>query len=321
MKTCFIACVGCVVCISYCAAQTSPNATTQKLWYRQPAIKWEEALPIGNGRLGAMVFGGIREERLQINEDTIWAGEKRDRNNPAAASAIPEVRRLLLAGKVREAEELADKNIISLPRRMPPYQPFGDLKLRFFGQENVSDYRRELDLDAGLVRVKYKIGTTQFTREVFASAPDQVIVIRLTSNQPGRISLAASMSREADVTLSLVARNRVVMGGEAIPQGERQKDERRVGVKFQGIAEVIPEGGKMRIEGNELLIEQANAVTVLFVVATNFKEKDPAAKCEQYLAAAKKPYAKLRAAPISAYFAGLISSWLLSPQNYRPMND
>ena len=300
MKRWCAALIVCVGIVTYCAAQTPANSSAAtKLWYRQPAAKWEEALPIGNGRLGAMVFGGVQEERLQINEDTIWAGEKRDRNNPKGASSIPEVRRLLLAGKIKEAEELADKNIISTPRRLPPYQPFGDLKLRFFGQENASDYRRELDLDSGIARVTYKVGAAQFTREVFASAPDQVIVIRLTSNQPGRISLAASMSREQDVTMSLVARNRVVMGGEAIARDERHPDERKVGVKFQGIAQIMSEGSKMRVEGNELIVESANAVTLLFVAATNFKGKDPAAKCEQYLAAAKKTYAKLRAAHIA----------------------
>lgn len=293
----FIVCLGVV---NYSSAQTLTNSSTaMKLWYRQPAIKWEEALPIGNGRLGAMVFGGVQEERLQINEDTIWAGEKRDRNNPKGASAVLEVRRLLLAGKIKEAEELADKDIISIPRRLPPYQPFGDLKLRFFGQENASEYRRELDLDTGLARVTYKIGAVQFTREVFASAPDQAIVIRLTSNQPGHISFAASMTREQDVTLSLVARNRVVMGGEAILRDPRRPDERKVGVKFQGIAQILPEGGKLRVEGNELIVENANAVTLIFVAATNFKEKAPAAKCEQYLAVAKKPYASLRAAHIA----------------------
>ena len=138
MKRWFAALLVCVGIAHYCAAQPPVNATAQKLWYRQPAAKWEEALPIGNGRLGAMVFGGVSEERLQLNEDTIWAGEKRDRNNPNGAKAIIEVRRLLMAGKVREAEELADKNIISMPRRMPPYQPLGDLKLQFFGQENAS---------------------------------------------------------------------------------------------------------------------------------------------------------------------------------------
>lgn len=299
MKRWFAAWVVCVICIGYCAAQPPANATTQKLWYRQPAAKWEEALPIGNGRLGAMVFGGVAEERLQLNEDTIWAGEKRDRNNPNGAKAIPEVRRLLLAGKVKEAEELADKNIISMPRRMPPYQPLGDLKLRFFGQENATDYRRELDLDAGIARVSYKVGTTQFTREVFASAPDQVIVIRLTSDKPRRISLAAMMTREANVTMLLVSGNRIVFAGEAIPHGDRQKDERKVGVKFHALLEALSEGGKLRVEGNDLIIEGANAVTLVLAAATNFKEKNPSAKCEQYLAAAKKPYARLRAAHVS----------------------
>ena len=125
------------------------------LWYRQPAIKWEEALPLGNGRLGAMVFCGVQTERLQINEDTIWAGEKRDRNNPEGAHSIPEVRRLLMEGKVKEAEVLAEKNIIAIPKRLPPYQPFGDLILRFSGQEKFSDYAHELDLESGIVSVDY----------------------------------------------------------------------------------------------------------------------------------------------------------------------
>src|SRR5215510_5618094 len=118
------------------------------LWYRQPASQWTEALPIGNGRLGAMVFGGIQSERLQLNEDTIWAGEKRDRNNPEGAKNLAEVRRLLFAGKPKEAEELAEKTIIAIPKRMPPYQPLGDLLIRFSGQPEASEYRRELDLDS-----------------------------------------------------------------------------------------------------------------------------------------------------------------------------
>ncbi len=296
MKRWFAAWVLFVVGASVCLAQAP---TAQKLWYRQPAVKWEEALPIGNGRLGAMVFGGVQEERLQLNEDTIWAGEKRDRNNPNGAKAIVEVRRLLLAGKVKEAEELADKHIISMPRRMPPYQPLGDLKLRFFGQENATDYRRELDLEAGLARVTYKVGATTFTREVFASAPDQVIVVRLTADKPGRISFAATMTREANVTMLLVSGKRIAFAGEAIPHGDRHKDERKVGTKFHALLEALPEGGKVRVEGNDLIVEKANAVTLLLVAASNLKEKDPAAKCEQYLAKAKKPFAKLRAAHIS----------------------
>ncbi len=117
------------------------------LWYRAPAAGWNEALPIGNGRLGAMVFGGVTEERLQLNEDSVWAGQKLNRLNPAAARAVPEVRRLLGEGKVAEAEALADKAMISIPRRMPPYQTLGDLLLRFEARGAVTDYRRSLELD------------------------------------------------------------------------------------------------------------------------------------------------------------------------------
>src|SRR6516164_8186783 len=135
------------------------------IWYRQPAASWNEALPIGNGRLGAMVFGGVRSERIQLNEDTIWAGEKRDRNNPEGAKNLAEVRRLLFAGKPKEAEDLAERTIISVPKRLPPYQPLGDLQLQFEGQDEWQDYRRELDLDTAIVRVTYRIGDAHFMRE------------------------------------------------------------------------------------------------------------------------------------------------------------
>src|SRR4029450_1747142 len=141
---------------------------------------WNEALPIGNGRLGAMVFGGIDHERLQLNEDTVWAGEKRDRMNPAGPAAVPEIRRLLFAGKGVEAEALADKAMIAVPRRMPPYQPLGDLTIHFTPSAPVMDYVRVLDLNEAMAKVRYTLyRDVSFSREVFASAVDQVIVVRL----------------------------------------------------------------------------------------------------------------------------------------------
>src|SRR5438552_6416678 len=169
-------------------ASTTGSWSDLRLWYRQPASEWNEALPIGNGRLAAMVFGGVENERIQLNEETIWAGEKRDRNNPEGARNLAEVRRLLFAGKLKEAEALADKTMIATTRRMPQYQPLGDLVLRFSGQENPTDYIRELDLDKAIVRVSYNSGGARYMREVFCSAIDQVIVIRLTCDKPGRIS-------------------------------------------------------------------------------------------------------------------------------------
>ena len=269
------------------------------LWYRQPAATWNEALPLGNGRLGAMVFGGVHSERIQLNEDTVWAGERRDRNNPEGAKNLAEIRRLLFAGKAREAEVLAERTIISVPKRMPQYQPLGDLLLRFDGQGEAREYARELDLDAGLARVSYQSGGVLFTREIFSSAVDQVVAIRLTADKPGSLSFAATLTREQDSKTTTVSTNRVVIEGEAIPRDERHQFERKVGVKFRGVLQVVPEGGRMRLSGSETLVEQANAATLLFVAATNFREKDPSAKCDKYLAAATKPYAQLRAAHVA----------------------
>src|SRR5919197_2044207 len=221
-----------------------------RLWYRRPAANWNEALPLGNGRLAAMVFGGFTEERIQINEDTVWAGERRDRLNPEGARSLPEVRRLLFAGKPKEAEALADRTIIAVPRRMPPYQPLGDLVLRLHGQEQPGDYTRELDLDSAVARVTYESGGARFPRELFASAVDQVIVVRLTCDRPGRISFAATLTREQDVRARAAAPDRVLIEGEAIARGDRHPQERKVGVKFQGALEVLNEGGRVRDEGD-----------------------------------------------------------------------
>jgi alpha-L-fucosidase 2 len=268
------------------------------LWYRQPADKWTEALPIGNGRLGAMVFGGIGEERIQLNEDTVWSGERRDRNNPGAREAIPEIRKLLAAGKVAEAQSLADKAVISIPRRLPVYQPLGDLRLRFPGDTDVSDYRRELDLDSGIVRVSYRAAGASFTRDIFASAPDQVIVIRLTSGTPGKLSFSATLAREADSRTSVAAPDRVVLEGEALPH-EKDSQERKVGVKFRGELRVIPDGGTMRVDKDSMVVEGADAATLLFAAATNFRHADPAAACRRDLETAGKRYLVLVASHIA----------------------
>jgi alpha-L-fucosidase 2 len=281
------------------AASFATPAESMRLWYRQPAAVWNEALPIGNGRLGAMVFGGVQTERIQLNEDTIWAGEKRDRNNPEGAANLAEVRRLLFAGKPKEAEILAEKSIISIPKRMPPYQPLGDLLIRFRGQEEAREYVRELDLDSAIVRVSYQAGDTRFTREVFSSAIDQVIVIRLTSDKPGRFTFAATLTREQDSSTHTMNSDRVAIEGEAIARSERHQLERKVGVKFQGVLQVLSEGGRTSTSGSDVLVEGANSATLLFAAATNFRCENPAARCEQYLTAARKPYAQLRAAHVA----------------------
>src|SRR5688500_18523675 len=147
------------------------------LWYDKPAQERTDALPIGNGRLGAMIFGGAGVEQLQLNEDTLYGGSPYDPNNPQALAALPEARRLIFEGKYKEAHDLVGAKMMAQPIKQMPYQPVGDLKITFPGHKDVTAYRRQLDLNTAIARVSYKVGATTFTREVFASPLDHVIVV------------------------------------------------------------------------------------------------------------------------------------------------
>ncbi|HTH00508.1 MAG TPA: glycoside hydrolase family 95 protein [Vicinamibacterales bacterium] len=280
-----------------------PVSSRNLLWYRAPAANWNEALPIGNGRLGAMVFGGVVDERLQLNEETVWAGQKLDRVNPQAAASIPEIRRLLFAGKPVDAEALADKTIISVPRRMPPYQTLGDVKLRFQLDGEPSDYQRELDLDEAVAGVRFRVGGTTFRREVLATAVDQVIAMRLTSDRPGAISFTASMSRERDATSRAEGNQAIVLEGQALPASARHADEPKAGVHFAAIARVVTEGGHAQADGASLTVTGATKATVLIAAATTMKERDPARAARAVLdAAAGRDYDnELRPAHVADY--------------------
>src|SRR5579871_3177346 len=214
--------------------------TPYKLFFNQPATQWSDSLPVGNGRLGACVFGNPSRERIQLNEDSIWDGEHRDRNNPKAGEAVPKIRELLFAGKVAEAEALALSDMMSIPRRMPCYQTLGDLHLDFTPsgltpETNLEDYRLELNLDTGIATTTFTHNGTRYTREVFSSAPDQVIVIRLTSSTPGKLNLTATLDRPAHFTTGAIAPNRLILSGEALPVNDNPGlpiKERQVGIKY-----------------------------------------------------------------------------------------
>ena len=165
-----------------------------RLWYEQPAQKWVEALPVGNGRLGAMVFGGVASERLQLNESTLWSGGPREWNNPAAREVLPQVRAAVLAGRYADAEALCKK-------MQGPYTqsflPLGELKLDFAKPSGTtSGYERSLDLDRAVATMRYTADGATYTREVFSSFPDQVIVVRLTCDRPGKIAFTAMLDSQ-----------------------------------------------------------------------------------------------------------------------------
>ena len=264
------------------------------LWYRKPATKWEtEALPVGNGRLAAMVFGGVNNERIQFNEETVWDGVPTDHNNPKALEALPEVRRLLFEGKNGEATRLAGKSMMGSPKKIKSYQTLGDLFLDFPDTKEVSGYRRDLDLTTAISRTHYRVGGVEFTREVFVSAPDQAIVIHLRASQPGNISFTARLSREQASTES-ASDSRLVLRG-------------KLGVDYEAQLRPLVNGGSVTCSDGELKVFNADDVTLLLVGATSYNSAtdiagDATARCEKYLGGiGEKSYEHLRAAHVADY--------------------
>lgn len=272
------------------------------LWYRRPAQEWLEALPIGNGRLAAMVFGGVDVERLQLNEGTVWAGGPYTPANPQALAALPEIRRLVAAEKWGEAQALVDAHFLGIPAPELQYQTVGSLMLSFPAQDTVSHYRRELDLNTAISRVEYMAGDVRHVREVFASAPDQVIVMRLTADRPGQVSFTAAY--DSPQRTSTAARGADTLALDGI-NGDAQGIAGAV--KFQALVRALPEGGHVHVSGGILTVTGADAVTLLISIGTSYKNYrdvggDAAGRALGPLAsAARKPYAALHGAHIADY--------------------
>lgn len=256
-----------------------------KLWYEEPAKRWEEALPIGNGRMGAMIFGGVKEEQLQLNEDSIWYGAPIDRNNPDALSHLSEVRKLILDGKIPEAEQLLTYAFSGTPASERPYQSLGNLNLRFLNSEDTIEYQRELDLSEAIHRVTYSLkenpGNT-VTREVFASFPDQVIVLHMASGE-SNLSFDASLSRGHFYNRVYAHSNHaIVMDGDLGDGGNH----------FAVMLRAEVQEGTVQILGEHLLIRDAKSVTLYLTAATGFYNNGItdtrvlAKKAEQVIAAA-----------------------------------
>ena len=286
--------------------------TRYVLHFAQPAVEWPDALPVGNGRLGAMVFGDPALERVQLNEESIWDGEPRDRNNPRAGEAVAKIRELLFAGKIAEAEALATTDMLSIPRRMPCYQTLGDLRLDFAASgltpdAKVENYRLELNLDTAAATTSFTHAGTSYVREVFSSAPDQAIVVRMTAQGPGRLSFAARMDRPAHFRTSSEGNDRLILAGEAIPVNDNSGQpvkESPVGIRFHSELLALAEGGTVKSDAGVLTVANATAVTLLIDCATSYRyPAGPAAMqaaVERNLkAAASRSYEELKARHIA----------------------
>jgi alpha-L-fucosidase 2 len=262
------------------AAMVASQPAPPILWYGQPARQWTEALPIGNGHLGAMVFGGTADERIQFNESTLWTGHPHNYVRAGAREALPEIRRLLFAGETAAAQKLAREKFIGDPDRQTAYQPFGDLRFHFSGHEAATGYRREVDLDRAVATVTYLIGKTRFRRDVFASFPAGLLVVTLTADRPGQLSfsLAVTSPHRSARTLSVGA-DMLALAGE-VESG---------GLRFESRTRAIVTGGRQFNERGTLNIEGADSVTILVSAATNYRNyedisADPAAGCDAALA-------------------------------------
>jgi alpha-L-fucosidase 2 len=300
------------------AGATQQVASDLTLWYRRPAQQWVEALPVGNGRLGAMVFGGVERERLQLNEDTLWTGGPRDWNNPNAPKALAEVRRLVAEGKYVEADRAA-RGMQGLYTQS--YAPLGDLVLTFEHGNASRGYRRQLDLQSAIAAVRYRIGDTNYVREVIASHPDQAIVVRLSADRPGMITFTATLDsllrhdvqQDGDV-LKLAGRAPAHADPSYFDSGKtpivyRDDD----GMSFEARLSAVASGGRTWVDRAGLHVRGADEVVLRLAAATSFNgyDKHPVREgrapgplaTAQLRAASAKPWAALRDAHVAAHRA------------------
>jgi alpha-L-fucosidase 2 len=293
-----------------------PPSEPLSLWYRKPAERWTEGVLLGNGRLGGIVYGGVPDETVALNEDTLWSGEPRSVRNPEALGALPEIRRLLFGGKNAEAHSLVQRTFHGVYNQC--YLPLGEMRLSFPEPDAVQAYRRDLDLAAGVAHVRYRVGETTFTREAFASAPDQAIVMRLGCDRPGGLDVAIGLASQLRSTVTpegddVVLSGRCPIQADPSYAGSRVLYEDGKGMRFEARLRVLHEGGTLTAEGDRLRLRGADAATLILVAATSYNgyDRDPetqgrdeASACRQTLDdAAARPYDDLLARHVADHRA------------------
>jgi len=273
-----------------------------KLWYKQPAKKWTEALPVGNGRLGAMVFGGVYEERIQLNEESLWAGKQLNTNNPNALKDLDRVRNLIFDGKIKEAYELGNKSLLGIPPRFRSHQTLGDIKFSFDSLNVFNNYERELILNSGINKTTFKIGNVIHTREIFISSPDNIVVINIKVDKPGELNTSIELTRKKDAKVSAKG-NELLLTGQIVDEPTSLQGEGGKNMKFFGKLVAYNNGGEIKNDTSKLIVENADELTVLFTAATDYNiEKlnfdrsiDPSKICNEILNKINtKSYPKIR---------------------------
>lgn len=274
-----------------------------KLWYKTPSGKtWENALPIGNGRLGAMIYGNPEKEIIQLNEHTVWSGSPNRNDNPEALAALPQIRQMIFDGRYKEAEQFVGKTIITKKSHGQMFQPVGNLELSFKGHEVCTDYYRDLDLENAMAKVSYSVGDIKYVREMIASLADRVIAVRLTASKAKSLSFTAQFPTPQPKAKVSVRGNELIVTGTTIDhEGVEGK------VHFTAISRIKLDGGTITATDTSLVVKEANAVTIYVSIATNFNNYSDISGDDQKLAksyldqAHSKSFDALRKAHIAAY--------------------
>jgi alpha-L-fucosidase 2 len=335
---------GTSACLLAGAAEASPNNAGAKpkkaqlaLWYDRPAERWVEALPVGNGRIGAMVFGRVRQERLSLNEGTLWAGSPYDPANPDALAALPEVRRLVAEERFKEAMDLASQTMMAKPLSEMPYGTAGDIYLDFIDQSFAGSYRRSLDLSDAVARTQFQVEGGAVVRDVFASEPGQVIVVRLTATGNARLAFDVGYRHPEERVYDWHPKDGIVTREKPEPVDWGLRDDLDRASRPSDLS-VVPDGpksllitgrniasagipaglkyavriaakgdGRIWSDGDVLSVRGARAVTLVVAAATSFVsparvDADPVAPVRQRTdAALTKPYAALRRTHVGAH--------------------
>ena len=297
-----------LLCGSLAGGQEAPPAPdpTTILWYTHPADKWENALPLGNGRLGAMVFGRTDEEEVPLNEDTYWSGGPYATTVRGGHEALPEIRRLIFEGHLVAAHRLFGRHLMGYPVEQQKYQSLGSLVLRFEAKGEVSDYRHQLDLDTALVTTSYARGGIRYQREALVSPVDQVLVLRLSADRPGAISFVAQLRGARNQAHSNYATDYFRMdghGNDGLVLRGRSADYLGVAsrLRYEARLEASVRGGELRVDDDRLLVHRADEVTLRLAAATSFVSykdvsADPAARVDAVMrAASAKTFEQVRA--------------------------
>ena len=246
---------------------TAQNESHLKLWYTSPSKLWVEALPVGNGRLGAMVYGDPCEEVIQLNENTVWAGSPYRNDNPDAREALPEVRKLIFEGKYQEAQELVNQKFISKISNGMPYQTVGNLRLSFPEHDNYSGYYRELDIEKAVASSRYSLNGVNYETRVFASFPDRVIIFRISADKPGSVSFSATMDRPSEITVTTRGNNELILSGKTSHFENVQGNL----LQFEAKAKILTTGGAVFASDTALNVNNADVAIIYISMASSFR--------------------------------------------------